>query len=66
MVPPTYQKFYYNILVSGERPAAMQTGSAGLSNSSLNILALMIISYVYTAIYLSLQLEMKPKVALPR
>ncbi|XP_044256170.1 kin of IRRE-like protein 1 isoform X1 [Tribolium madens] len=50
-------------VLNGERPAAMQTGSAGLSNSSLNILALMIISYIYTAIYLSLQLETKETVA---
>ncbi|XP_015833725.1 kin of IRRE-like protein 1 isoform X3 [Tribolium castaneum] len=50
-------------VLNGERPAAMQTGSAGLSNSSLNILALMIISYIYTAIYLSLQLETKQTVA---
>ncbi|XP_066255266.1 zwei Ig domain protein zig-8-like isoform X1 [Euwallacea similis] len=34
-------------VLNGERPAAMQTGSARLSKSSLNIVALLIISYVY-------------------
>ncbi|CAH1103589.1 unnamed protein product [Psylliodes chrysocephalus] len=38
-------------VLNGERPAAMQTGSAGLSNSSFNILALIIISYFYTFCY---------------
>ncbi|KAJ8923842.1 hypothetical protein NQ315_010424 [Exocentrus adspersus] len=38
-------------VLNGERPAAMQTGSAALSNSSLNILGLIIISYIYTACY---------------
>ncbi|CAH1158386.1 unnamed protein product [Phyllotreta striolata] len=40
-------------VLNGERPAAMQTGSAGLSNSSFNILALIIISYLYTSCYFS-------------
>ncbi|KAL0279222.1 UNVERIFIED_CONTAM: hypothetical protein PYX00_000827 [Menopon gallinae] len=35
--------------VSGERPAAMQTGSAGLSNSSLNILTLLLLVFLYSA-----------------
>ncbi|XP_076261687.1 zwei Ig domain protein zig-8-like isoform X4 [Rhynchophorus ferrugineus] len=34
-------------VLNGERPAAMQTGSARLSKSSLNIVALLIISYIY-------------------
>ncbi|XP_066158481.1 zwei Ig domain protein zig-8-like isoform X3 [Euwallacea fornicatus] len=34
-------------VLNGEMPAAMQTGSARLSKSSLNIVALLIISYVY-------------------
>ncbi|XP_057670115.1 junctional adhesion molecule A-like isoform X2 [Diorhabda carinulata] len=38
-------------VLNGERPAAMQTGSAGLSNSSLNIFALIIVSYIYTSCY---------------
>ncbi|KAJ8983509.1 hypothetical protein NQ317_012000 [Molorchus minor] len=46
-------------VLNGERPAAMQTGSAGLSNSSLNILALIIISYVYTKCYFS-NIDPKP------
>ncbi|XP_044740800.1 myosin light chain kinase, smooth muscle-like isoform X1 [Chrysoperla carnea] len=44
-------------VLNGERPAAMQTGSAGLSNSSLNILALIIILYFYTNVYKHLQLS---------
>lgn len=44
-------------VLNGERPAAMQTGSAGLSNSSLNILALIIISFIYSAIYKRMQLD---------
>nr|XP_023016769.1 uncharacterized protein LOC111506071 [Leptinotarsa decemlineata] len=40
-------------VLNGERPAAMQTGSAGLSNSSLNILALIIISYLYNSCFFS-------------
>lgn len=43
--------------VSGERPAAMQTGSAGLSNSSINIVVVMIICYIYSTIYKRAQLE---------
>ncbi|KAK9723168.1 Immunoglobulin I-set domain [Popillia japonica] len=42
-------------VLNGERPAAMQTGSAGLSNSSVNILALIILLYVYSNVYLRLQ-----------
>lgn len=42
---------------AGERPAAMQTGSAGLSNSSLNIVVVMIICYIYSTIYKRAQLE---------
>ncbi|XP_060537035.1 papilin-like isoform X1 [Cylas formicarius] len=34
-------------VLNGERPAAMQTGSARLSKSSLNIVALLVISYIY-------------------
>ncbi|XP_065165225.1 protein sidekick-like isoform X6 [Atheta coriaria] len=44
-------------VLNGERPAAMQTGSAGLSNSSVNVLALIITLYLYTATYISIQLE---------
>ncbi|CAG9828272.1 unnamed protein product [Diabrotica balteata] len=36
-----------------EMPAAMQTGSDGLSNSSFNIFALIIASYLYTSYYFS-------------
>ncbi|XP_054277874.1 igLON family member 5-like isoform X2 [Macrosteles quadrilineatus] len=36
-------------VLNGERPAAMQTGSAGLSNSSLNILALILLCWSYSA-----------------
>nr|CAH7742983.1 unnamed protein product [Callosobruchus chinensis] len=36
-------------VLNGERPAAMQTGSAGLSNSSFNIFLLIVISYLYTS-----------------
>ncbi|XP_044764746.1 hemicentin-1-like isoform X4 [Coccinella septempunctata] len=41
-------------VLNGERPAAMQTGSAGLSNSSLNILILMILSYLCSSWYLEI------------
>ncbi|GLV37668.1 defective proboscis extension response 6 [Carabus blaptoides fortunei] len=44
-------------VLNGERPAAMQTGSAGLSNSSLNILALIIMSYLYSSLYKHMQLD---------
>ncbi|XP_018566535.1 zwei Ig domain protein zig-8-like isoform X1 [Anoplophora glabripennis] len=40
-------------VLNGERPAAMQTGSAALSNSSLNILGLITMSYIYTMCYFS-------------
>ncbi|XP_072403367.1 uncharacterized protein [Diabrotica undecimpunctata] len=40
-------------LLNGEMPAAMQTGSAGLSSSSFNIFALIIVSYIYTSCYFS-------------
>ncbi|CAG9828293.1 unnamed protein product [Diabrotica balteata] len=40
-------------VLNGEMPAAMQTGSAGLSNSSFNIFALIIVSYIYTSCYFS-------------
>ncbi|XP_068916511.1 zwei Ig domain protein zig-8 isoform X2 [Tenebrio molitor] len=53
-------------VLNGERPAAMQTGSAGLSNSSLNIVAMLILSYIYSAVYLSLLLETKEPVAASR
>ncbi|CAH0562528.1 unnamed protein product [Brassicogethes aeneus] len=35
-------------VLNGERPAAMQTGSAGLSNSSWTIGLVLILSYLYT------------------
>ncbi|XP_045481680.1 uncharacterized protein LOC123685865 isoform X2 [Harmonia axyridis] len=40
--------------VLNERPAAMQTGSAGLSNSSLNIIILMVLSYICSSWYLDI------------
>ncbi|CAG9828291.1 unnamed protein product [Diabrotica balteata] len=40
-------------VLNGEMPAAMQTGSDGLSNSSFNIFALIIVSYLYTSYYFS-------------
>lgn len=44
-------------VLNGERPAAMQTGSAGLSNSSVSILTLMAILYLYTVVYTNLHLS---------
>ncbi|XP_045481682.1 hemicentin-1-like isoform X3 [Harmonia axyridis] len=41
-------------VLNGERPAAMQTGSAGLSNSSLNIIILMVLSYICSSWYLDI------------
>ncbi|XP_050422755.1 zwei Ig domain protein zig-8-like isoform X2 [Adelges cooleyi] len=35
-------------VLNGESPAAMQTGSAGLSNSSITILCVMILSWTFT------------------
>ncbi|KRT84762.1 Immunoglobulin, partial [Oryctes borbonicus] len=42
-------------VLNGEQPAAMQTGSAGLSNSFVNILALITVLYLYNNICQSLQ-----------
>ncbi|XP_019868521.2 lachesin isoform X2 [Aethina tumida] len=39
-------------VLNGERPAAMQTGSAGLSNSSWTILFVMALSYIITLLCL--------------
>ncbi|KAG8261990.1 hypothetical protein J6590_062295 [Homalodisca vitripennis] len=49
-------------VLNGERPAAMQTGSAGLSNSSLNILALIILSWSYSLVMLRIHLSAAPHV----
>ncbi|CAH0562533.1 unnamed protein product [Brassicogethes aeneus] len=40
-------------VLNGERPAAMQTGSAGLSNSSWTIGLVLILSYLYTRYFLN-------------
>ncbi|KAI5708250.1 hypothetical protein M8J77_018953 [Diaphorina citri] len=37
----------------GERPAAMQTGSAGLSNSKFNVLALMVLCWIHSSWFIS-------------
>ncbi|KAF4521916.1 hypothetical protein B566_EDAN007471, partial [Ephemera danica] len=37
-------------VLNGERPAAMQTGSAGLSNSSVNVLVLMVVCLVHSLV----------------
>ncbi|XP_068082347.1 zwei Ig domain protein zig-8 [Anabrus simplex] len=42
---------------SGERPAAMQTGSAGLSNSSLNIVTLILLCLLYSFLLEEVQLN---------
>ncbi|XP_069672036.1 uncharacterized protein [Periplaneta americana] len=44
-------------VLNGERPAAMQTGSAGLSNSSLNVAALVVLCLMYCAVLERLQLD---------
>lgn len=44
-------------VLNGERPAAMQTGSAGLSNSSVNILTLMLLCWTYSVFLERLQLS---------
>uniref|UniRef100_A0A1B6ECR6 Ig-like domain-containing protein n=1 Tax=Clastoptera arizonana TaxID=38151 RepID=A0A1B6ECR6_9HEMI len=44
-------------VLNGERPAAMQTGSAGLSNSSVNILTLMFICWSYSVYLERIQLS---------
>nr|CAD7404281.1 unnamed protein product [Timema poppensis] len=41
----------------GERPAAMQTGSAGLSNSSLNIVTLILLCLLYSFVLEEIQLN---------
>ncbi len=43
--------------VAGESPAAMQTGSAGLSNSSMNILILMTLCWLYSHFMMNLRLK---------
>ncbi|GLH11025.1 Protein of unknown function [Gryllus bimaculatus] len=40
-----------------ERPAAMQTGSAGLSNSSLNVVMLIVLCLLYSALLENAQLN---------
>lgn len=40
-------------VLNGERPAAMQTGSAGLSNSKFNILALMVLCWIHSSWFIS-------------
>ncbi|XP_046661230.1 uncharacterized protein LOC124354651 isoform X1 [Homalodisca vitripennis] len=47
-------------VLNGERPAAMQTGSAGLSNSSLNILTLILLSWYYSHVLDAVQLNAQP------
>ncbi|XP_063225135.1 protein sidekick-like isoform X2 [Bacillus rossius redtenbacheri] len=44
-------------VLNGERPAAMQTGSAGLSNSSLNIVTLIVLCLLYSVTVEELQLD---------
>ncbi|XP_017769070.1 PREDICTED: kin of IRRE-like protein 2 isoform X8 [Nicrophorus vespilloides] len=44
-------------VLNGERPAAMQTGSAGLSQSAFKICIFIIIIYMYCTMYLSIQLQ---------
>nr|XP_018909923.1 PREDICTED: kin of IRRE-like protein 3 isoform X2 [Bemisia tabaci] len=44
-------------VLNGERPAAMQTGSAGLSNSSMNIVALMLLCWIYSEVLERVQLN---------
>nr|CAD7431925.1 unnamed protein product [Timema monikensis] len=45
------------LVVQGERPAAMQTGSAGLSNSSLNIVTLILLCLLYSFVLEEIQLN---------
>uniref|UniRef100_A0A1B6MF60 Ig-like domain-containing protein n=1 Tax=Graphocephala atropunctata TaxID=36148 RepID=A0A1B6MF60_9HEMI len=49
-------------VLNGERPAAMQTGSAGLSNSSLNILTLILLCWSYCKLLESAQLNSQPTI----
>ncbi|XP_065334661.1 myosin light chain kinase, smooth muscle-like isoform X2 [Cloeon dipterum] len=44
-------------VLNGERPAAMQTGSAGLSNSSVNVVVLMMVCLVHSLVSESLILS---------
>ncbi|XP_059487009.1 uncharacterized protein LOC132203327 isoform X2 [Neocloeon triangulifer] len=44
-------------VLNGERPAAMQTGSAGLSNSSVNVVVLMVVCLVHSLVSESLLLS---------
>ncbi|XP_065206285.1 kin of IRRE-like protein 1 [Planococcus citri] len=44
-------------VLNGESPAAMQTGSAGLSNSSVNILILMSLCWLYSHFMMNLRLR---------
>nr|CAD7199558.1 unnamed protein product [Timema douglasi] len=44
-------------VLNGERPAAMQTGSAGLSNSSLNIVTLILLCLLYSFVLEEIQLN---------
>nr|CAD7442965.1 unnamed protein product [Timema bartmani] len=46
-----------NLRFFGERPAAMQTGSAGLSNSSLNIVTLILLCLLYSFVLEEIQLN---------
>ncbi|XKL66245.1 hypothetical protein PGB90_009665 [Kerria lacca] len=46
-------------VLNGESPAAMQTGSAGLSNSSVNILILMSVCWLYSHFMMNLRLKTK-------
>ncbi|XP_075215165.1 zwei Ig domain protein zig-8-like isoform X2 [Lycorma delicatula] len=43
-------------VLNGESPAAMQTGSAGLSNSSFNLLTLLLLCWAYSALLEQLRL----------
>uniref|UniRef100_A0A8D8UXJ4 Down syndrome cell adhesion molecule homolog n=1 Tax=Cacopsylla melanoneura TaxID=428564 RepID=A0A8D8UXJ4_9HEMI len=43
----------YVHVLNGERPAAMQTGSAGLSNSKFNVLALMVLCWIHSSWFIS-------------
>ncbi|RZF37052.1 protein sidekick-like isoform X2 [Nilaparvata lugens] len=44
-------------VLNGESPAAMQTGSAGLSNSSFNLLTLLLLCWTYTALIEQIRLN---------